>query len=168
MKKPYEIPAGRGFTVLELMVVIAVIGILAMMAMPSYFGRIAREQIQTAWPLVEIAKKPIAAAWANTQIFPLDNASAGLPAADKIVGTNVSAVEVQDGAIHITFGNRASNSIAGKIVTLRPAVVEDAPIVPVAWVCAGADVPKKMRVRGVDRTNVPLGVLPLECRKLGP
>ena len=71
---------------------------------------------------------------------------------------------VQDGAIHITFGNRANNSIKGKILSLRPAVVSDAPIVPVAWVCGNATAPEKMTVKGVNRTDIPFTYLPFKCR----
>lgn len=158
----------RGFTMLEMMVVIAVIAILGLIALPSYQSRIVRQQIEAAWPLADIAKKPIAASWGATHTFLPDNAAAGLPAPDKMVNNYVSAVAVQDGAINITFGNRASSVIAGKILSIRPAVVADAPIVPVTWVCGKADPPQKMTVNGVDRTSVPAAVLPLECRKIGP
>jgi type IV pilus assembly protein PilA len=50
------------------------------------------------------------------------------------------------------------------VLTLRPAVVEDAPVVPVAWVCGHASVPAKMTVRGTNRTDVPVRYLPMRCR----
>jgi type IV pilus assembly protein PilA len=78
----------------------------------------------------------------------------------------VSSLAVRDGAIHLTFGNRASGAISGKMLSLRPAVVEDAPIVPVAWVCGSAEAPDKMKVMGANLTNVKDGVLPLDCRAL--
>ncbi len=154
----------HGFTMLELMAVVAVIAILATLALPSYFDRIVRDQVKTALPLADIAKQPIAASWLLTQSFPVDNASAGLPPADKIVANYVSSVTVENGAIHITFGNRANNSIVGKVLTLRPAVVEDAPIVPVAWACGYAEAPEKMTVNGTNRTDIPEALLPIECR----
>jgi type IV pilus assembly protein PilA len=154
----------RGFTMMELMAVVAVVAILAMLALPSYLDRIVRDQIKEALPLAEIAKQPIATSWSLTQTFPTDNASAGLPPADKIVANYVSAVTVENGAIHVTFGNRANGSIVGKILTLRPAVVEDAPIVPVAWACGYAEAPEKMTVKGENRTNIPEALLPIECR----
>jgi type IV pilus assembly protein PilA len=154
----------HGFTMLELMAVVAVIAILATMAVPSYFDRIIRDQIKAALPLAEIAKQPIATSWLVAQTFPADNLSAGLPPAEKIVANYVSAVAVQNGAIHLTFGNQASKTIAGKILTLRPAVVEDAPIVPVAWVCGYAEAPGGMTVNGVNLTSVPDALLPIDCR----
>ncbi|MFA7243250.1 MAG: pilin [Sulfuricellaceae bacterium] len=157
----------RGFTLTEMMVVIVVIGILAMMAVPTFQERIIREQIVAAVPLADIAKTPIATAWATTQIFPPDNAGAGLPASDKIVNNFVNALVVQEGAIHLTFGNRAHNAIIGKTLTIRPAVVEDAPIVPVAWVCGNAPGPDKMTVKGENKTSVPNQYLPLGCRAPG-
>jgi type IV pilus assembly protein PilA len=155
-----------GFTMMEMMAVVAVIAILATLALPSYFDRVVRDQIKTALPLADIAKEPIAKSWQLTQTFPVDNASAGLPPAEKIVANYVSAVGVHNGAINITFGNRASNSIAGKTLTLRPAVVEDAPIVPVAWACGYAEAPDKMTVNGENLTNIAQPLLPVECRAL--
>ena len=75
----------RGFTMMEMMAVIAVIAILATLAVPSYLERIVRDQIRESLPLADIAKKPVADAWAATQSFPADNAAAGLPIPHKIV-----------------------------------------------------------------------------------
>src|SRR5688572_9570473 len=96
-----------GFTLLEMVVVIGIIAILAMLAVPNMQGKVIREQIAEALPLADIAKKPIAAAWSGTKSFPMNNADIGLPVADKIVNNYVSALAVQNGAIHLTFGNRA-------------------------------------------------------------
>jgi type IV pilus assembly protein PilA len=154
----------RGFTLIEMVVVIAIIAILAMITLPSYLERNIRLQIEAAMPLADIAKKPVVAAWTLQVPFPLDNTAAGLPAADKIVNNYVSALALQDGAIHITFGNQAVGAIKGKILTLRPAVVADAPVVPVTWVCGNANPPDKMTAKGENRTSVPANYLPLECR----
>jgi type IV pilus assembly protein PilA len=156
----------RGFTMLEMMAVLAVVAILATLAVPSYLEQIVREQIKTAIPLADIAKVPVAAAWRDLQAFPADNAAAGLPPAARIVSNHVSAVGIKDGAITITFGNRASTVIAGKMITLRPAVVEDAPVVPIAWVCGYAEAPQPMTVIGENATNIPPGLLPFDCRAL--
>ena len=149
---------------LEMMVVVAIIGILALMAAPSFQDQIVRDQINNSLPLADIAKAPNALAWAALQTFPPDNAAAGLPAADKIVNNAISSVAVKDGAIHITFGNRANGLITGKNLTLRAGVVEDAPIVPVTWVCGYAEPPDKMMVKGENRTNIPANLLPFSCR----
>ncbi|MBX3587215.1 MAG: pilin [Ramlibacter sp.] len=148
----------------ELMVVIAVIAILSLIALPSYLDSIVRQQIAEALPLADIAKPAIAAAARLGAPLPADNTAAGLPEPEKIVSNLVSSVTVQEGAIHLRFGNNANGTLKGRTLTLRPAVVEDAPVVPVAWVCGAAAVPDKMTVRGTNRTDIPTGLLPLRCR----
>ena len=152
---------------LEMMVVVAIIGILALMAAPSFQDQIVRDQINNALPLADIAKTPNALAWATLQVFPPDNAAAGLPSADKIVNNAISSVAIEDGAIHVTFGNRANGLVTGKILSLRAAVVEDAPIVPVTWVCGYAEAPDKMTIKGQNKTNIPANFLPFSCRARG-
>jgi len=153
-----------GFSMMEILAVIAIVAILATLAVPSYLEKIVRDQIVEALPLADIAKSPIAASWAALQPFPADNAAAGLPAPDKIVNNFVSSVLVRSGAIDLTFGNRASGVIKGKVLTLRAAVVEDAPVVPVTWVCGRAAAPDKMTLRSADKTTIPARYLPLKCR----
>jgi len=149
---------------LELMIVLAVIATLALMAMPTYFDKIVREQVVEALPLADVAKGPIAVAWSSGGVFPVDNAAAGLPDADKIVNNYVRSIAVREGAIDITFGNRAHSSITGKVLTLRAAVVEETRMVPVTWVCGNATAPDKMTVKGLNNTNVPATYLPRACR----
>ena len=153
----------NGFTLIEMLVVMALIAVLAGLAFPSLQGKLVREQIVEAMRIAEIAKAPVAVQWTLTKTLPADNAAAGLPAAERIVGNHVSAVTLKDGAIDVTFGNAVSGAIKGKILSLRPAVVEDAPIVPVAWVCGNAPVPTHMKARGENRTSVPNAFLPLGC-----
>ena len=155
---------GSGFTLIEMMMALGVIAILAMMAVPSYMEKIVRDQVIEALPLADLAKAPVVLAWAAGVPLPGNNDEAGLPAADKIVSNLVSSIQLQGGAIHVTFGNRANAAIKGKILTLRPAVVTDAPIVPVAWVCGNAAPPDKMTVKGQNRTDVPTIYLPFKCR----
>jgi type IV pilus assembly protein PilA len=154
----------RGFTLLELMVVVGIVAILALLAIPTYQDKFIRDQIAEALPLADIAKPPVALQWALLQSFPADNAAAGMPVAEKIVNNFISSVVIQGGAIHVTFGNKASSVIRGKILSLRPAVVEDAPVVPVTWVCGYATAPEKMTIKGENKTNVPPGLLPIRCR----
>jgi type IV pilus assembly protein PilA len=161
---PSPIEIGRGFTLIELLVVVGIVAILALLAVPTYQGKIARDQVVETAPLVELAKKPIAAAWAVGQTFPPDNAAAGLPAADKMVSNLVTSVLVEGGAVHVTFGNHASGVLRGKVLTFRPGIVEDAPIVPVAWVCGYASPPDKMTAKGQNRTDVDETYLPWNCR----
>lgn len=157
-----------GFTVIEMMVVVVILGILAMMAIPSSLDRIIKEQITVAIPLADIAKAPIAFGWASDKVLVANNAEAGLPSADKIVNNFVQSVHIENGAIHMMFGNKAHKNIQGKTLSFRPAVIEDAQIVPVAWVCGNAAGPNKMTVFGENRTDVPPEFLPNGCRAVNP
>jgi len=164
--KKFQESASRhsGFTMIELMVVIAIIAILAMMTIPSYYYRVVREQIESITPLTTVAETPIAASWALAQTMPANNEAAGLPSADKIVGNYVTSVQVVNGAVNVTFGNRAISSIKGKILSFRPAVVMDSPVVPITWVCGNAPAPNKMTIVGANQTNIPPALLPLNCK----
>ena len=73
-------------------------------------------------------------------------------------------VALEGGVIHITFGNRANNQIVGKVLSIRPAVVEDSPIVPITWLCGFAPTPGKMTAKGMNETTIPANQLPLRCR----
>jgi type IV pilus assembly protein PilA len=154
----------HAFTLVELMTVVAVLAVLATLALPSIQGKLVRDQIIEGAKLADVAKLPVAAAWSASHVLPVDNTEAGLPAADRIVGNLVSSVAVEAGAVQLTFGNHANGALAGKVLSLRPAVVEDAPVVPVAWVCGNAAAPLRMTVHGVNRTTIPAGMLPLNCR----
>jgi type IV pilus assembly protein PilA len=156
--------APRGFTLIEMLVVIAIIAILALIAMPNYTTKIIRDQIVEGSALSTIAKTPISTYWSTTKTLPPDNASVSLPVADKIVNNFVKAVTVQNGVINITFGNRASGLIKDKVLSLRPAVVEDSPVVPITWVCGFAAAPEKMTVKGDNKTDIPKEYLPYNCR----
>jgi type IV pilus assembly protein PilA len=153
-----------GFTLMEMMVVVGIIAILAMMMIPTYIDRIIRNQITEALPLADVAKQPIDAAWKLVHALPPDNASIGLPVPAKVVSNYVSSLKVEDGAIQMTFGNRAHNQIRNKVLTLRPAIVVDAPVVPIAWVCGYASVPGNMTAQGENRTDIPAAYLPRECK----
>lgn len=116
-----------GFTLIEMLVVMAIVAILVLLAVPTFQGKIIKDQIVEAGPLADVAKKKVAAVWEAAQTLPPDNPSAGLPGADKMVSNVVSSVAVEAGAIHVTFGNRANQALQGKILTFRPGIVEDSP-----------------------------------------
>ncbi len=158
------LPDESGFTLIELMVVLAIVAILALIAIPGIPDRVIRDQVVEGVKAIDFMKAPIAASWSARARLPVDNAEAGLPTADRIVSSYVSNVAVESGAIQITFGNQANANLRGKTLTMRPGVVEDAPIVPVAWVCGFAEPPTRMVARGLDKTTVPTRWLPFNCR----
>ncbi|HEY4959163.1 MAG TPA: prepilin-type cleavage/methylation domain-containing protein, partial [Caldimonas sp.] len=79
------------------MIVVAIIVILALIALPGIPDKLIRDRITESLKLTDIVKAPIAASWAIAAKLPVDNAAAGLPAADKIVSDYVSSVAVESG-----------------------------------------------------------------------
>jgi type IV pilus assembly protein PilA len=71
---------------------------------------------------------------------------------------------VLDGAIHMTFGNKARTQLSGKILSIRPAVIEESQAVPIAWVCGNAKAPDQMTIKGDNKTNISDIYLPGICR----
>ena len=152
------------FTMVEMVVVLAIMSILLLLMIPNAVDKVIKEQIIASLPLTDIAKEPIGLVWRTTETMPADNAEVELPAPEKIVNNLVSSVEVDGGAIHITYGNHAHIQLKDKVLTLRPAVITDSPIVPITWVCGHASPPNNMTVMGSDRTSIADEFLPNLCK----
>lgn len=155
-----------GFTLIELMIVVTIIGILASVAMPAYQDYVNRSKMAEAVSLSAFAKQKITDYHEHTGEFPSNNARAGLPPAEKIMGNYVSAVQVEQGAVHVTMGNKAGKTLDGKRITFRPLVVTGYPEVPFSWVCGFSSVPEGMNAVGQNQTDVGDAYLPASCRNL--
>ena len=132
----------KGFTLIELMIVVAIIAILAAIAIPAYQDYLIRAQVSEGAVLTDGAKTAMAEFYANRGDWPGSNESAGLPAnAASIAGKYVSGVNVATaaGQIQATFGNEANTKIAGKFFILS-AVSNGGSI---AWSCSKSTVDPK-------------------------
>lgn len=154
----------KGFTLIEMMVVVAIIAILAMIAMPSPDPTIARKQVVESMQLVEDYQKLVAFYHKSMQVFLKNNKEAGIPAADKLLGNYVDRIDLQDGAFHLHFGNKAHASIKNKTLSIQPIMVSGSPESPISWICGKAAVPVGMKAVGENRTDLELKDLPLNCR----
>ncbi|EPH8228299.1 pilin, partial [Neisseria gonorrhoeae] len=89
----------KGFTLIELMIVIAIVGILAAVALPAYQDYTARAQVSEAILLAEGQKSAVTEYYLNHGIWPEDNDKAGVASSDKIKGKYVQKVEVNNGVV---------------------------------------------------------------------
>src|SRR5687767_11847445 len=128
----------KGFTLIELMIVVAIIGILAAIAIPAYQDYTIRAQVTEGLNLAGAAKAAVSESFANNGTFPTTNALAGIGTATDIQGKYVSSVTVgANGVITVLFGNQANAAnLAGKTLTLTPGVSANG---DVGWQCGSKD-----------------------------
>ncbi|HGF8870570.1 TPA: pilin [Neisseria meningitidis] len=109
----------KGFTLIELMIVIAIVGILAAVALPAYQDYTARAQVSEAILLAEGQKSAVTEYYLNHGIWPGDNSSAGVATSSEIKGKYVEKVEVAKGVITATMlSSNVNNEIKGKKLSL--------------------------------------------------
>ncbi|HEZ1386842.1 TPA: pilin [Neisseria meningitidis] len=109
----------KGFTLIELMIVIAIVGILAAVALPAYQDYTARAQVSEAILLAEGQKSAVTEYYLNHGEWPGDNSSAGVASSSKIKGKYVEKVEVKNGVVTATMLSSGVNKeIQGKKLSL--------------------------------------------------
>jgi type IV pilus assembly protein PilA len=129
-----EMRKQQGFTLIELMIVVAIIGILAAIAIPAYQDYTIRAQVSEGLNLTGACKAAVTEYYQDQGAFPADNATAGLEAAGNIQGKYTTQVEVVAGGIcQATYGVDANANIAGAVLSMTPTDNDGS----VSWACAG-------------------------------
>jgi len=139
----------KGFTLIELMIVVAIIAILAAIAIPAYQNYLVRAQVSEGAVLTDGAKTAVGEYYTNVGSFPGNNTSAGLAAAASITGKYTSTVTVTSGLITAVFGNKANTAIQGSSFVLSASAVANGG--SITWTCA-------------SKSTVPSKYLPTTCR----
>jgi len=126
----------RGFTLIELMIAVAIIAILASIAFSAYQDSMARAQVAEGFSLAGGAKNAVAAHYAQTSQFPTDNLAAGLAVNASISGKYVRSVTIVGaGGVSVLFASTANAKIAGQTLLLQPTDRGGS----LSWTCSGHD-----------------------------
>ena len=162
----------KGFTLIELMIVVAIIGILAAIAIPAYQNYTIRAQVTEGLSLSEGWKTSISEYYAQNGAFPTcsSTAAAGATGCVSVSGASagkyVSAVSINStapgGQINIVYsGPQANSKLTGLILTLSPGLDANQDVI---WVCGTAPVPSTVSSAGpATATTIPASYLPSAC-----
>ena len=133
----------KGFTLIELMIVIAIIGILAAIALPAYQDYTVRSKVSEGLNMVGAAKLAVAETFDSTGAFVANNASYGLPAAGSISGTYVTSIGAAGSTITITYNNNLGGNPTANGGTII--IVATTNVGSVEWDCTGGTIVDKYR-----------------------
>ncbi len=125
-----------GFTLIELMVVVAIIGILAAIAIPAYQAYAIRAQVAEGLSISDGAKTSVAEYYQSRGVFPPDNATAGMAEASSIAGNYVTGVSTSGGLITVIFGNKANAAIATKTLLISASTQAGS----LVWTCKSSSI----------------------------
>jgi len=160
-----------GFTLIELMIVVAIVGILASVAISSYQTYTIRSQVTEGLSLAGNAKTPIVDSFLESGEAPSNREEAGMtPEPTDTFGKYVQSVAVVDGRVDVTFGNDAHAIINNSVLTLTPYETDDGSVI---WRCGLANQPVGIGTMGTSgggtaatysSGSIDMDYMPVSCR----
>ena len=159
----------QGFTLIELMIVVAIIGILAAIAIPAYQDYTIRAQVTEGLNLSAALKASVSEEFADSGLWPLNLAALGITSPPS--GRYVDNLILTDGTISVTYGNDSNATLAtagANLLAIKPLVSANLDVV---WFCGNSVVPAGSGIieaptgaSGIITTTVPNKYMPSACR----
>ncbi len=148
-----EMNTDKGFTLIELTIVVSVIAMLAAVAIPAYTDYQHRAAVSEGIVLAQPIQKNIAEYYAWHGELPLNNQAAGVLPAQQLQGRYVKSIAVKQGNIVITYGNKAHAALQDKHLSMLARLPQSS-LLSLSWQCSA------------QNSQINKAFLPSSCRSL--
>lgn len=142
---PLRLSRASGFTLIEAMIVIAIIAILVVIAIPAYRSYVIRTEVDAGIQMAGSAKVAVSEYYASTGVVPTNRSEAGLSPNASITTRYTTNTAVINGRITVTYGNEAAQVLSNQTISLTPYETNAGVLV---WRCGNAPAPTGLALAG--------------------